>query len=234
MMTQTRREGDGTWDVRFKTAKMAVLLLSALLVSCDKAKPPFPHDHWDLFATPLVEHWKEAAIENNGGMTREPDGFTLNEGSPMSGNVFPTWVADGLPLTDYAIGYEAMRVSGHDFFGSITFPVGKPDRCVTFVLGGWGGSQVGISSIDGYDASENTTGSSQHFENNRWYRVRIEVADRFLKVLLDGRPIINTNLSGRSLSLRGGDILQCVPFGFATYGTTGRVRGCVVEKLAQP
>jgi hypothetical protein len=210
-------------------------LLSVVLVGCDEGKTPKAEvGRWDLFAAPLVEHWREAKIESSGGMTRETDGFTLKEGAPMTGNVLPTWTEDGLPLTDYAINYEATRLNGHDFFGSVTFPVGKADRCVTFVLGGWGGSQVGISSIDGYDASENTTGSSQHFEDNRWYRVRIEVTDRFLKVLLDGRLIINTNITGRSLSLRGGDIHQCVPFGFATYGTTGRVRGCVIEKLAVP
>lgn len=206
--------------------------LCAALVQCGERKPEVASvARWDLFAEPLVGHWQEAKIERSGGITREADGFTLNAGTPMTGDVFPTWMQDGLPLTNYAINYEAMRVSGSDFFGSVTFPIGKADRCVTFVLGGWGGSQVGISSIDGYDASENTTGSSQRFESGRWYRIRIEVTDRFLKVLLDGRPIIHTNLAGRSLSLRGGDILQCVPFGFATYGTTGRVRACVIERL---
>ena len=102
---------------------------------------------------------------------------------------------------------------------------------VTFVLGGWGGSQVGISCIDGYDASENTTGSSQRFENGRWYRVRIEVRTKEIKVLLDGRPIVLTNIAGRTLGLRSGEIERCVPFGFATFGTEGRVRGCVVERL---
>jgi hypothetical protein len=211
---------------------MAVLLMA--LSACHEPAKPAAASRWDLFTAPLMDHWQEAKIERSGSMVRELDGFTLNEGAPMTGNVFPTWTEDGLPLTDYAINYEAMRISGNDFFGSVTFPVGKAERCVTFVLGGWGGSQVGISSIDGYDASDNTTGSSQHFENNRWYRVRIEVTDRFLKVLLDGRPIINTNITGRSLSLRGGDIHQCVPFGFATYGTTGRIRGCAVEKLPTP
>ena len=181
----------------------------------------------------MLDHWREADIERSGGITREKDGFTLKLGGPMTGIVFPTWTQDGLPLMDYAINYEAMRVSGKDFFGSITFPVGAAQRCVTFVLGGWGGAQVGISSIDGYDASENTTGSSQRFENGRWYRVRIELHEKELRVLLDDRPIVQTNLHGRSLSLRAGDISKCVPFGFASYGTEARVRKVVVTRLTE-
>ena len=170
-------------------------------------------------------------MENSGGIVREVDGITLNEGSPMTGIVFPSWLKDSLPVVDYAINYEAMRVSGSDFFGSVTFPVRDEKTFATFVLGGWGGSQIGISCIDGYDASENTTGSSQRFENEKWYRVRVEVCAKELRVLLDGRPIIQTNIAGRMLNLRGGEIAKCVPFGFATYGTTGRVRGCIIERL---
>ncbi len=168
---------------------------------------------------------------SSGGMVRETDGFTLNDGAPMTGIVFPSWLKNGMPVVDYAINYEAMRVSGSDFFGSVTIPVRDEKTFVTFVLGGWGGSQVGISCIDGYDASENTTGSSQKFENGKWYRVRIEVREKELRVLLDGRPIIQTNIAGRTLNLRGGEIAKCAPFGFATYGTTGRVRACVIERL---
>jgi hypothetical protein len=145
--------------------------------------------------------------------------------------VFPAWFTDGLPATDYALTYEAMRVSGSDFFGSVTFPVRDEKTFVTFVLGGWGGAQVGISSIDGYDAASNNTGSSQRFEDGKWYRVRIEVRGKEIRVLMDGKAIVQANIAGRSLGLRAGEIDQCVPFGFATYGTEGRLRGCVVEKL---
>lgn len=205
-------------------------LAACLVASCGPSASP-PTARWDLFSQNLVGHWKEAAIERSGGLTREADGFSLKAGSPMTGIVFPSWADDGLPLMDYAIQYEAMRVTGSDFFGSVTFPVGEATRCITFVLGGWGGSQVGISCIDGYDASENSTGSSQRFENGRWYRVRIELRKKSLRVRLDDRAIIETNLHGRSLSLRAGDIANCVPFGFASYGTEGRVRNVVVERL---
>lgn len=201
-----------------------------LLTGCQEQKKVEPSS-WDLSAAPLVEQWKEAPMTRSGGFVRESDGLTLKPGQPMSGVVFPSWREQGLPVTDYTISYEAMRVSGGDFFGSLTFPVGSVERCVTFVLGGWGGSQVGISSIDGYDASENPTGSSQPFENGRWYKVRIEVRADTLKVWIDERPIVSANIAGAQLSLRGGEIIHCVPFGFASYGSEGRVRAVRIQRL---
>ena len=211
--------------MRTVTTFLACLCLSSCGPSSSKTSS------WNLTTAPLVSHWQEADIERNGGITHESDGFTLKDGSPMTGIVFPTWVQYGLPLINYTINYDAMRVRGTDFFGSATFPVGDAKRCITFVLGGWGGAQVGISCIDGYDAAENTTGSSQRLENGRWYHVRIDVREKELRVLLDDKPIIQTNLHGRSLSLRAGDISKCAPFGFATYGTEGRVRNVVIATL---
>ncbi len=205
-------------------------LCLGLLISCQEQETT-KIESWNLSAPSLSEQWKEAAITRSGGFTHEPNGFTINAGQPMSGVVFPQWVEKRMPVTDYAISYEALRVSGGDFFGSATFPVGSVERFVTFVLGGWGGSQVGISCIDGYDASENSTGSSQSFENGRWYKVLIEVRSDLLKVWIDGRPIVSANIAGSQLSLRGGEIHHCMPFGFATYGTVGRVRGVEIQRL---
>jgi hypothetical protein len=209
----------------------AVLALG--LVSCGPETPQVPEKlpRWDLFAPPLVEHWKEADMLHSGGVQRETDGYTLKAGSPMTGIVFPTWEQDGLPLSGYRITYEAMRVSGRDFFGSVTFPVGSLEQGVTFVLGGWGGSQVGISSIDGLDATMNSTGSIQRFEDGKWCRIRIEVTRDLLAVWLDDRPLARADISKAQLSLRSGEIDRCAPFGFATYETEGRVRNIVVERL---
>ncbi|WP_051944869.1 family 16 glycoside hydrolase [Verrucomicrobium sp. BvORR106] len=211
---------------------LLVLLLSLALPACDSP------DHaealapgWTLFVAPHLERWHEAEMAHSGGFTRETDEFVLKAGSPMTGIVYRHWKADDLPVIDYAISYEARRVQGTDFFGTVTFPVGSVDRCVSFVLGGWGGSQVGISSIDGYDASENPTGSRQTLENDHWYHVRIEVREKSLRVWLDGRPIINTNIAGRQLSMRAGEIDRCMPFGFASFRTEARLRNLRVEKL---
>lgn len=188
---------------------------------------------WEMLVRPHLDHWQEATMSGSGGFTRETGELTLKEGTPMTGVVYPQWKHKRLPLIDYAIHYEAQRVSGTDFFGTVTFPVGKVDRCVSFVLGGWGGSQVGISSIDGYDASENLTGSRQTLENGKWYKVRIEVRTKSIQVFLDDRPIVNTNIAGRQLSMRAGEIDQCMPFGFASFRSEARLRNVRVEKVEE-
>ncbi len=52
-----------------------------------------------------------------------------------------------------------------------------------------------------------------------------------LQVTLDGKAIVRANITGRSLGLRVGEISNCAPFGFATYGTEGRIRQCVIQRL---
>lgn len=207
--------------------------MACLVSACHQEKGGGPKtSQWNLFSPSFIEKWKEAPMSKSGGIQRETDGYMLKEGGPMTGLVFPTWFSNGLPAADYAITYEAMRLSGSDFFGSVTFPVRDEKTFVTFVLGGWGGAQVGISNIDGYDAASNSTGSSQRFEKGKWYRIRIEVRANELHVTLDGKAIVRANIAGRSLGLRVGEISNCVPFGFATYGTEGRLKGCIVERLA--
>src|SRR4051812_15267 len=93
-------------------ALMPWLLLTGCGPSPKTEEAPGP---WRLFEAPLVNHWQDAKIEDGGAVRREVDGFTLKEGGPMTGNVFPTWEQDGLPLIDYRVTYEAMRVSGSDF-----------------------------------------------------------------------------------------------------------------------
>lgn len=49
-------------------------------------------------------------------------------------------------------------MSSSEFFCGLTVPVRTGTECVSLIVGGWGGSLVGISSIDGLDASETSTG----------------------------------------------------------------------------
>jgi len=213
-------------------AMLAVLGLG-LLAQCGRVDETRAKgaDRWELTAAPLLALWQDSEMIAPGQVLRDEDGFTLKAGEPMTGIFFPGWEQEGLPVTNYRITYEAMRVEGGDFFGTVTFPVGGTQRCVTFVLGGWGGSQVGISNIDGQDASQNSTGSSQKFENGRWYRIKIEVREKSLQVWYEDKPLVNLDLEGRELGLRPGEIDKCVPFGFAAYGTEGRMRRVVVERL---
>jgi hypothetical protein len=103
----------------------------------------------------------------------------LDMGDPLTGI---TWTANPGP-DDYEIEIEAMKLDGDDFFCGLTFPV--KDRCATLVVGGWGGSLIGISSLDGMDASENGTTQFRKIERNRWYRIRQRVTAQKLTMWLD-------------------------------------------------
>lgn len=204
------------------------LLALIVLSSCRPETKPAPIS---LLQPPLLAHWQPATIPDAGTVSIKADEITLSPGKPMSGVRFDAWPSEKLPVTDYEVSFEARRVEGQDFFAALTFPVHSLDTCATLVLGGWGGSLVGISSIDGQDASDNSTGSAQHFVNSQWYRVRLVVTKDELKAWLDDRLIINTSLQGRKISLRLGDIEACAPFGFATYETTGQVKRLLLRRL---
>lgn len=203
-----------------------------MLTGCGR-KPELSATRWELFSEGLGTHWKEAEIAESGGITKHEDGYTLKEGGPITGIVFPQWSAEKLPLNNYRIEYDVMRIHGADFFGTVTFPVHKIDQWVSFVFGGWGGFQVGISSVDGQDASVNTTGSSQPLENGKWYHIRIEVRDDLLEVWMNDRPLVRLVTTGRLLHLRTGDMDKCTPFGFASYGTEAQIKNCVISTLNQ-
>jgi len=130
-----------------------------------------------------------------------------------------------LPTVPYSVELEARRMSGSDFFCGLTFPVRSGNECVTLILGGWGGNLVGISSIDGLDASENSTASQHEFEDKRWYRIRVEVGDERLQAWIDDRQVVDAYTEGQKLSLRAGPIEACAPFGLATWMTNAEVRG---------
>ena len=186
---------------------------------------------WTLTTAPLSGEWVDAEMEGTGAVGLHDAVIALATGRPMTGIRFDGWDGAGLPLLDYAASYETRRVAGRDFFGTLTFPVGSLDRCVSLVIGGWGGAVVGISSIDDADAGGNETRSEQVFQDGQWYRVRIEVRSDDIRAFIDDRIVVNVNIKGRRLSLRAGEIQKCAPFGFASYATEGEVRKVRVERL---
>ncbi|MDR1053678.1 MAG: DUF1080 domain-containing protein, partial [Planctomycetaceae bacterium] len=139
---------------------------------------------------------------------------------------------------DYEICYEAKRTEGSDFFAAITFPVGK-DFC-TFVNGGWGGSTVGLSCVDGVDASENGTFGMYSFNNNEWYKFRIRVTKEKIEVWITGKDgeekseekqIVDLEYKDKKISLRD-ETEPYKPLGFAAWYSIGNLRNAVFRKLS--
>lgn len=133
------------------------------------------------------------------------------------------------PTNNYEISLEAMRMGGHDFFCGLTFPIAGTNA--TLIVGGWGGGLVGISSIDGYDASENETTGFRAFKRDTWYAIRLRVTSERLEAWLDGEQIVNVKTVGRRFSLRSGPIEESVPLGIATFETKAALRNIVMRQL---
>ena len=127
---------------------------------------------------------------------------------------------------------DAMRVTGTDFFCGLTFPV-RDSHC-SLIVGGWGGSLVGISSIDNQDASENETTQFIGYENGRWYRIRLRVSETKIEAWIEQKKIVDVVTTGRKLSLRPGEIERSVPFGLATWVTTGAFREIKLRRVDGP
>ncbi|MDR2346526.1 MAG: DUF1080 domain-containing protein [Planctomycetaceae bacterium] len=134
------------------------------------------------------------------------------------------------PQCDYEICFEAKRIEGSDFFAAITFPVGK-DFC-TFVNGGWGGSTIGLSCIDGIDASENESFDMYTFNDNEWYKFRIIVTKSKIEIWITGKDgekkseekqVVNLEYKNRKISLRE-ETVSYKPLGFAAWYSTGNLK----------
>jgi hypothetical protein len=121
-----------------------------------------------------------------------------------------------------------MRVDGSDFFCGLTFPVG--DAPCSFIVGGWGGGVVGLSSIDGSDASENETTMYQEFEKGRWYGVRVRVTQGKIEAWLDKKQMVDVATKDKRISVRV-EVELSRPLGISCYTTTAALRDLKVRRL---
>ena len=171
-----------------------------------------------LFDGKTLGNWQSTKFGGEGAVKVENGQLVLEAGATLTG---VTWAGTELPKTNYEIALQAMRVQGRDFFAGITFPVA--DSFCSLILGGWGGTVIGLSSINTEDASQNETSQSMEFEMGRWYDVRIRVTPARIEVWLDQRQIINQDLKGNRITIRM-EMEPSTPLGIATWKTTGALR----------
>lgn len=181
-----------------------------------------------LFDGKSLAGWRETPFSNHGAVRVENGAIVLDTGGPLTGI---TWNRE-FPKNNYEVTWEAARVQGGDFFSSLTFPV--DDTFCTFVTGGWGGDIVGLSSIDGWDASDNETRTYFTFEPGVWYSFRVRVTPGRLEAWIDGEPVANVEIGGRKIALRLGEIKLSAPLGFASYLTRGALRKIGYSRLTPP
>lgn len=204
------------------------LSVTALLLASACVAGEAPGAWQPLYDGKTLGAWKTTPFKEHGDVKVESGTIQLGAGKPMTGI---TW-AGTFPKTDYEIRFEGARLQGGDFFASLTFPV--QESFCTWVLGGWGGDIVGLSSIDGWDASDNETRKYFTFERGRWYSLRLQVTEDRIMAWIDEKPIIDAVITGRTISLRPGDTKLTAPLGFMSYGTTGGIRNIEYRLLKPP
>lgn len=177
-----------------------------------------------LFNGRTLEGWEVTDFGPQGPVYISGDQIVLGMGEGCTGI---TWKGR-FPEIDYMVSLEAKRISGNDFFCGLTFPVGK-EPC-TLIIGGWGGTVVGLSSINNMDASENETTRLMRFENNRWYRVRLFVSEDSVRAMIDDEIVVDFAKGKKTLSIRP-EVELSKPFGITSWYTTAALRNIrVIEK----
>jgi hypothetical protein len=178
-----------------------------------------------LFDGKTLTNWKSTNFGGEGEIRVENGKILLETGVTLTGI---TWTGGDIPRMNYEVSLEAMKVSGDDFFCGLTFPVG--DSLCSLIVGGWGGTVVGLSSIDDQDASENETTTSMDFAHGRWYRIRVRVTPKKIEAWIDDKTVIDAVTTGHKISIRP-EVSLSKPLGIATWKTEAALRDIKLRKL---
>ena len=173
--------------------------------------------------------WKNAKFGGEGEVAVDGGAIVMEQGSDMTGIAYAQERDFPRGQMNYEVALEGKRVRGFDFFCTTTFPVGE-SHC-SLVMGGWGGGVVGLSNIDGHDASENATSTQQDFKKDQWYRVKIRVTKDNIAAWIDDKQVVDEDIKDKKISIRA-ECELCKPFGFATWRTIGAVRDIKVRTLS--
>ena len=210
-----------------KTTVFALCLGLLLVARTGLSQSPDEKAEWkSLFDGKTLKGWKQSDFFKPGKSSVKDGAIILEKGSKMTGL---TYDGKDFPKMNYEVSLESKRVDGRDFFCTTTFPVGE--SFCSFVVGGWGGSVTGLSSIDGIDASENQTGQGIEYKNDQWYKIRIRVTDKRVETWIDKEQTVDLDTSDVKLGIR----IECnvsTPFGIASYDTVGAVKDIKVRNLS--
>ena len=193
----------------------------------EKVEPPVDPNVFQLFDGKDLGKWEVTQFGGEGEVFVTEDGeLELGFGAILTG---VHWKEKTPRHSNYEITLEAMKLDGVDFFCALTFPV--KESHASFVVGGWGGGVVGISSVDDLDASENETMNIEGFNEDVWYKIRVRVTDEKIEAWIDDDQKVDLELKDRKISLRPGDIELCVPLGIASFQTRAKFKNIVWTNL---
>ena len=190
--------------------------------------PPAPG--WvSLFDGRTLSGWKEAPYTRRGPVMVRDGMIVLGQGRTTG-----IALTREFPASGYELRFEAARLEGNDFFAGVTFPV--HDSFCFWVNGGWAstvaGTVVGLSNLDGNDASENDTSTVREFVPGRWYAFRLAVTASRIQAWIDDALVIDVDYTQRKVELQFDETDLGKPLGFSAYGrTVGGLRKIEYRRL---
>ena len=192
----------------------------------EEPEPKWTSKPTSLFDGNSLDDWETIEFGGQGDCEVKEGRIELQAGDPFTGI---SSTRNDLPKTNYEISLEARKTDGIDFFCGLTFPVDK-SHC-TLIVGGWGGSTVGLSCIDDQDASRNDTCSFLKFEKNQWYKIKVRVQPETIQVWIDDEKVVDKNIKGKKISLRG-DTTLCKPMGLCSFMTVAEYKNIQLRKFS--
>ena len=177
-----------------------------------------------LFNGEDLTGWEISNFGGEGEVTVKDGKIFMDYGFPLTGITF----TEEFPSLNYSVELEVMKIAGNDFILGLTFPY--KESHMTLILGGWGGSLCGLSSINYVDASENETAFIKNFEKNSWYKVKLVVKDDRIAAYLDSKKVIDLHIDGRRVHTRP-EVDPSKPLGLAAFETQVMYKNIYYEKL---
>jgi 3-keto-disaccharide hydrolase len=213
-----------------RTLSLALALCFAGAAFSQDGKTKAPEtdkEGWQaLFDGKSLAGWKIAEFGGEGEVRVEKGELIMEMGQPLTGI---TWKSgDKVPTDNFEITLQAMKKKGDDFFCGLTFPV--RDSHATFVVGGWAGAVVGLSSIDGLDASENETTQYEKLDHNKWYTVRVRVANDKIECWLNDKQMVDVDLKDKRISTRI-EVDVNKPLGVCCYNVDAALKDIKLRRL---
>ncbi len=176
---------------------------------------------------PDLPGWSVADFIGSAGVWVLDGVMLLETGNDMTG---VRWNGD-IPKEDYEITLDAMRLSGNDFFCGLTAPWGE--SAFSLIVGGWGGTCIGISSLDYLDAYNNETARFRSLVSHRWYPVKLRVTGGRIQAWVDNEALVDTEVGDRDVDIRW-EMAPTKPLGIATWRTTGAIRNFKINRTPTP
>lgn len=177
-----------------------------------------------LFNGNNLEGWEITQFGTQGPVDVYDGKIIMNYGDGCTGVTY----TNDFPKVNYEVNLEARKTEGNDFFCGITFPV-NDDFC-SLIVGGWGGPVIGLSCIDGEDASENETHILKRFDKDIWYKIKLQVNENKIVAWVDNEKLVDFEYTGHEIYIRP-EVGLSKPFGICSWITTAELRNIWLKKL---